>query len=151
MWGIVGSNKKANGFLMKCEKKCCVLVNYKAQNINEIVKLTMSRVPHRGEWEQESSIYTLTWLNGSEKERALHARAAAVRPARLGVGLGLGLGLVLVLGIGSWWRVSGPIRFFLDQVKLNVLPFNSRKKQHAFYFKQHVVRLNTTRCLSSWW
>ena len=46
---IVGSNKNANGFLMKCEKKCCGLVNYKAQNINEIVKLTMSRVPHRGE------------------------------------------------------------------------------------------------------
>ena len=47
-------------------------------------------------------------VNGSEEERAPHARAAAaVRPARRGRGLGLGLGL----GLG--WRAFGPIRTIL--------------------------------------
>ena len=42
---------------------------------------------------------------------------------------------------GSWWRTSGPIRFFLNQVKLNVLPFISGKNIIQFYLKRQVVCL----------
>jgi len=60
---------------------------------------------------------------------APHARRC--RPARHGFGL------------RSWWRASGPIRiFFLDKIKLNVLSFNTRKKNNMiFYLKRHVVCL----------
>ena len=92
------------------------------------MKLTKS---HVGEEEKRRAVYICTHtyhvLNGSEVERALHARAGVV---------------VRPVWSWSWWRASGLIKIFiLDQVKLNVLLFNSRKNDMHFYLKRQVVCL----------
>ena len=92
-------------------------------------------IPHRLHEEKTSSIYKCTHLHSIKRLRGRESSpraAATVRPARLGVGLGL----------GSWWRAYGPIKLlFLDQVKLNVLPFILRKNSMQFYLKRQVVSL----------
>ena len=70
----------------------------------------------------------------------MHHHRRPAGSARRGLGRELGLGLGLGFGLGLGWRASGPIRiFFLDQVKLNVLPFNSEKNDMHFYLKRQVV------------
>ena len=66
----------------------------------------------------------------------MRARRRPAGSARRGCGLGLGLG----------WRASGPIKiFFLDQVKLNVLPFISGKNSIQFYLKRQVICLGNKK------
>ncbi|WZZ26708.1 hypothetical protein YC2023_010109 [Brassica napus] len=89
---------------------------------------------------------TISGVNGLEREREKGSPRACRRcrpagSARRGRGRGRGRGLEFGLGLGSWWRASGPIRFFLDQVKLNDLPFNSGKNSMQFYLKRQVVCL----------
>ena len=75
-----------------------------------------------------------------QKRGWLPTRAPRTPSGRLVVVVGVGVGLGL--GLGSWWRASGLIKiFFLDQVKLNVLPFNSEKNDMHFYVKRQVFCL----------
>ena len=86
----------------------------------------MNKVPHRGGREESSSIYMHTHIPCVKRLRSKESfpRTRHRRPA----------GSAWVLGLGGGPRAQDD--FFLDQVKLNILPFISEKNNIQFYLKR---------------
>ena len=112
MWEIVGSINKPLGFNENCENKLLWPVCLTAQKTLIMRQRDLSYI---GGNKRKRAVYISCVKQLGERGR-LATRApppsGRLSSARLGVGMGLGLGLGLGLDLGSWWKASGPIRFF---------------------------------------